>query len=906
MNSFKKYVATLLTVIMIFSSFGVAFGATVSTTSDIKGHWAEGEMSAWIDKGFIQGYEDGSFRPNNTITRAEFIALINRSFGFTEIGTISYTDISSSNWAYAEVAKAEKAGYINGYADGTFGANKQISRQEVAVIIGRLLGVAPSGNTTVSFTDSGSIASWARGSVDSALAKGIMKGYAEDNSFKPNKSITRAEAIVSLSRAIPATSNNFNNAGTYGPTTGTETIKGDVVINTAGVILQNLIIEGDILFATGIGSGDATLNNVTVKGVTKVEAGGENSIHFNNTTLTILRVDKENEAIVRIVLEGSTTLSEISVHSPAIIQRKEATGVGISQITLAEDLSAGSKVTLIGFFDQVNIKADHIQVDILEGSIKAFHVESTATGLTLNLGAEAKIVNLVLDAVAKLTGTGTIETAILSSVAKAGTTFEIPPLKLLDKVEGTAVPASSSPPTPTPTPVPVPTSDPIPTDGGNNDTTAPILSSVTGGPITVGDNVYGTSSEGGYLYVVPSTTMNTMTNLNDSVNASLSKKIAVTAAVYSAINTTGMPAGTYVVYAVDSSNNISAASADIEVNGLQLTTDVPSSLTITKMYDGTTAANVTANALIGVVSGDVVTVTAVASYNNAALGTGKTITVVYTLSGADAASYKAPTNYTINTGVITVAQSTIGDPVLTLAKMKDGTTTAAVTAGLLSGVVSGEDVTVSAVANYDTAVIGTNKTITVVYTLSGADAANYIAPVNYTVTTGEIDRDQITRSKVYDGTDIAAVTLGEVSGIIDGDDVTVNITAHYNDIEVGTNKTITIEYTLSGVDAGNYNAPISYTVSTGMITALQLKITPPVLTLSKRYDGSLAAVVTAGSLVGVVQGDDVTVSAMATYNDATIGTNKMITVVYTLSGADAANYVAPASYTVTTGEITAP
>lgn len=106
--------------------------------------------------------------------------------------------------------------------------------------------------------------------------------------------------------------------------------------------------------------------------------------------------------------------------------------------------------------------------------------------------------------------------------------------------------------------------------------------------------------------------------------------------------------------------------------------------------------------------------------------------MVYTLSGA------APANYTINTGVITVAQSTIGDPVLTLAKMKDGTTTAAVTAGSLVGVVQGDDVTVSAVATYNDATIGTNKMITVVYTLSGADTANYVAPANYTVRTGEI------------------------------------------------------------------------------------------------------------------------------------------------------------------------
>ncbi|MGF7047716.1 hypothetical protein J2T13_002221 [Paenibacillus sp. DS2015] len=912
---FKTFVSSLLIIMMLFSSFGVAFGAgastTTSTKSDIKGHWAESEISAWIDKGFIQGYEDGSFKPNNTITRAEFIALINRSFGFTESATVSYSDITSSNWAYAEIAKATKVGYISGYADGTIGARKLISRQEVAVIVERLVGLAQFEGAETFFTDSSSIASWAKSSVDATVAKGIMQGYAEDNSFKPGKFITRAEAVVTLDHAISVKAVAYNHAGTYGPVAGTETIHGDVVINTTGVTLQNTIITGNLLFASGIGSGDATLNNVTVQGVTRVEAGGENSIHLNHSLLSTLIIDKENKIIVRIVINGSTTVREIIIDSPAIIQRMEATGVDLSKITLSEKLPAGSKVIFKGFFNSINIKADQIQLDIPEGSIKEVTVESTATGLTLNLGADAKIVSLILEAIAKMVGTGTIEIATLSSIAKAGTIFEKQPMKLLDKDGGSSVPMPSTNSTPTgpSTPAtPSTPSEPLPPDGSSGDTTAPTLSRVTVGQVTVGDSVYAASSENGYLYLVPSTTLHIITDLNHSVDASRGEKLAVTASVYSTISTSGLPAGTYVVYAVDSSNNISTASADILVIGLQLTIANPTSVTETKMYDGTTTAIAIANSLIGVIPGDVVTVNAVASYDDETLGTGKTITVAYVLSGADAGKYMAPANYTVNTGVIINALLTIDTPALTLTKFKDGTTTAAVTAGTLMGVVSGEDVTVSAVANYDTPSVGTNKTITVVYTLSGADAANYIAPLDYTVTTGEIDRDQITRSKVYDGTATAAVTLGSVIGIVDGDDdeVTVNITATYNDRTVGTHKTITVDYFLTGIGAGNYFPPVSYTVSTGVITALALTIDAPLLIESKVYDGSATAVVTTGSLVGVIGGDDVTVSAVATYNDTTVGTNKTITVVYTLSGADAANYVAPADYTVSTGVITAP
>lgn len=87
---------------------------------------------------------------------------------------------------------------------------------------------------------------------------------------------------------------------------------------------------------------------------------------------------------------------------------------------------------------------------------------------------------------------------------------------------------------------------------------------------------------------------------------------------------------------------------------------------------------------------------------------------------------------------------------------------------------------------------------------------------------------------------------------------------------------------------------------------MQLDITAPVLTESKLYDGNTSAQITPGTLIGVIPGDDVTVSATATYSDAAAGSGKLITVVYTLSGDDAGNYSAPGNYMISTGVIVAP
>jgi hypothetical protein len=164
-------------------------------------------------------------------------------------------------------------------------------------------------------------------------------------------------------------------------------------------------------------------------------------------------------------------------------------------------------------------------------------------------------------------------------------------------------------------------------------------------------------------------------------------------------------------------------------------------LTTTKIYDGNNLAVVTPGVLNGLINGDDVNVTASAFYENAHVGTGKTITVSYVLTGADKDNYQIPSNDVVNTGIITAKQLTISDPVVVISKEYDGNTTAAITSlGELSGVVSGDEanLSVSASANYNDASVGNSKTITVAYTLTGGAASNYIAPVNDVVNNASI------------------------------------------------------------------------------------------------------------------------------------------------------------------------
>lgn len=168
--------------------------------SDIKGHWAEKTIESFIDKGFINGYEDNTFKPNNDITRAEFVKVVNKVFGFNQKGTVTFNDVKSTDWFYDEIAIAQKSGYINGKSATTFAPQDKITRQEVAVILTNIMNNKDTNYDKINqFTDGYKTSSWAKSSVEGAIEAGYLSGD-DKGLLNPTSNITRAEAITMLSR----------------------------------------------------------------------------------------------------------------------------------------------------------------------------------------------------------------------------------------------------------------------------------------------------------------------------------------------------------------------------------------------------------------------------------------------------------------------------------------------------------------------------------------------------------------------------------------------------------------------------------------------------------------------------------------------------------------------------------
>ena len=164
------------------------------------------KIEAVSSYGIMGGYPDGSFRPQENVTRGEMAKIIysfEKAFsGAMQDNEINYEsngnmlkDVDGNDWFYEYAAYCLKNGYMNGYEDGTFRASETLTREQAAVIIKRLKD--GKSNRSFDILDRHDISPWAEDSVQYVLEKGIIKGYG-DFKFRPKKSIQRIE----LARAI--------------------------------------------------------------------------------------------------------------------------------------------------------------------------------------------------------------------------------------------------------------------------------------------------------------------------------------------------------------------------------------------------------------------------------------------------------------------------------------------------------------------------------------------------------------------------------------------------------------------------------------------------------------------------------------------------------------------------------
>ena len=169
--------------------------------SDITGHWAEAVIARLAGRNAVSGYPDGSFQPDNPITRAEFATVLVNSYNLTGQSRPAFAD-TTGHWAEEAVGIAMVYGIISGYDAVNFGPDDLITREQMTVMMVRAArlttdtGVAT--ENSLSFSDSGAVSAWAQEAVSAAVRHGIIQGDPENN-FRPQDNATRAEAVQAIS-----------------------------------------------------------------------------------------------------------------------------------------------------------------------------------------------------------------------------------------------------------------------------------------------------------------------------------------------------------------------------------------------------------------------------------------------------------------------------------------------------------------------------------------------------------------------------------------------------------------------------------------------------------------------------------------------------------------------------------
>lgn len=241
---------------------------------DYEGHWAKEAIDKWSTYEVVKGMENGDFKPNAPVTRAELATFMSRTFEFASDETLrKYEDVVVDTWYSKAVTLVTSRGLM--YIPGTkFEPTKAATREEVAYALAKAYDVKADAAKDVLFKDADQISPWAVQSVQALVQAGYIKGH-PDGSFKPHDPITRAEVVTLLENLTP---NFMNKAGTY-----TEVAPGNVIINTPDVILKDTTIEGNVYLTSGIGEGKVRLENIKVTGTVYIQGGSAKLLGDYNT-----------------------------------------------------------------------------------------------------------------------------------------------------------------------------------------------------------------------------------------------------------------------------------------------------------------------------------------------------------------------------------------------------------------------------------------------------------------------------------------------------------------------------------------------------------------------------------------------------------------------------------------------
>ena len=392
----RRTIACLLALVMVLGLVPAALpqAAAVSVND---------AMQKVVDWGFMRGDINGNLRPNDPITRAEFVTIVNRAFGYHVMGKAPFTDVKDADWYAQDVSIAYTENYITGTTATTFSPKGKLTREQAVVILARNMRLQAYPGEDTSFSDSRDLQEWSRGLVEQAVRHHLVSGY-PDGTFRPKRAITRGEAAVLLVNAV----------GNPVQEKGVDTLDGvygNVTITASGVTLRDTVVAGNLYITDGVDLGSILLENVRVLGQIVVCGGGvsedgDDSIVLRNVDAQELIIDTQRGQEISLRVEGDGTIQKATVRTNSFLKDNTGDSVGIREIVL--DGGKDARLSLAGNLKKVVNKTPGSTINLVSGTAASITVDEAATGSTLNLEAGTLADEVNLDVGTTVTGKGDI------------------------------------------------------------------------------------------------------------------------------------------------------------------------------------------------------------------------------------------------------------------------------------------------------------------------------------------------------------------------------------------------------------------------------------------------------------------------------------------------------------------
>ena len=392
----ERALSLLLAVVM---AAGLMPGLAMPASAE---HWADPYMDQLVDWGVIRA--DQTANPDAALTRAEFMAIINRAYGYTEKGPIPFEDVQTTDWFYDDVSIAYTAGYMAGTSDITASPNDTLTREQAVCILGRNMMMKDTPGESLAFADSRNVSDWARGTIKTAVDNYIISGY-PDNTFQPLAPVSKgqmASLIVQCLGTPVRDSGAYELGGVFG----------NVTITSPNVTLRNTTISGDLYVSGGVGLGGIRLENVNVLGRIIISGSGESeageaSVVMRNVAAEELLVDNMRNKTVTVRADGITEIAKTVVRTSAYLEDNNTDDKGLMRIEL--DGESGTRLTLAGRIKEVVDKTPNSLVQVAKGSVKKLTVDEAAVNSTVQLDRNTVVREMNLDIATNVTGEGDID-----------------------------------------------------------------------------------------------------------------------------------------------------------------------------------------------------------------------------------------------------------------------------------------------------------------------------------------------------------------------------------------------------------------------------------------------------------------------------------------------------------------